>query len=192
MKSIDWLALTRIKMSRVLGIVALVAFAFACSDGSEDVATSADASARKNNLNANNDNSNCESAAADYIIGAPLVEGATWTYTITTLPGAKCISHFIIDLNNCPGAATPLSAAAITNATVNGAPANVSSSEGNGTGCVVDSDSFIKFDEIACASTYVISFTLPQVFGNNLATSAWIKAGCSCHEYTIQGPCCPQ
>ena len=50
MKSIDWLALTRLKMSRVLGIVAVVVFAFACSDGSEDLAgPPADASARKNN-----------------------------------------------------------------------------------------------------------------------------------------------
>ncbi len=53
MKSIDWLALTRIKMSRVLSIAAVVVFAFACSDGSEDVTPSADASARKNGLNAN-------------------------------------------------------------------------------------------------------------------------------------------
>ena len=37
MKSIDWLALTRINVSRVLGIVAVVVFAFACSDGSDDV-----------------------------------------------------------------------------------------------------------------------------------------------------------
>lgn len=194
MKSMDWLALTRITVSRVLGIAAVAVFAFACSDGSDDVATSADASARKNGqLNGNDEpNGNCESAPADYIIGAPLVEGATWTYTITTLPGAKCISHFIIDLNNCPGAEPPLSTALITNATVNGAPATVKSSEGEGTGCTVDSDSIIKFDDIVCATTYVISFTLPQVYGNNLATSAWIKAGCSCHEYTIQGPCCPQ
>ncbi|HEX6890557.1 MAG TPA: hypothetical protein VF141_07690, partial [Chryseolinea sp.] len=75
MKSIDWLSLTSIKLSRVLGIAALVVFAFACSDGSEDLATPpADASAKKNNLNAQS-NGGCESSKDDYVISVVNEDG---------------------------------------------------------------------------------------------------------------------
>ena len=82
MKSIDWLTLTRIKASRVISIVALVVFAFACSDGSEDVTPSDDASARKNaNLNANDNtpNGNCESKKEDSLPSL-LTTGMYWRW----------------------------------------------------------------------------------------------------------------
>jgi hypothetical protein len=200
MKSIGWLALTRIKVSRVLSIAALVVFAFACSDGSEDVTPSADASARKNpNLNVNNEpNGNCESKKEDYLIqvgnsdGTPEDGSACWKYTITLAPGAKAISHFIIDLNNCPiPQETPLSIERFTSAKVNGVDWPLSSSEGNGTGCTV-SDNIVKFDNLPSAQIYEIEFCLNPVYHNALPTTVWIKAGCTCNEWvdSIQGPCC--
>jgi len=201
MKSIDWLTLTRIKASRVISIVALVVFAFACSDGSEDVTPSDDASARKNaNLNANDNtpNGNCESKKEDYTIvvdnwdGTPEDGSACWKYTITLAPGAKDISHFIIDLNNCPDPErTPLSIERFTSASVNGVPWILSSSEGNGTGCSV-SDNIVKFDNLPSATVYVLEFCLNPVYHNALPTTVWLKAGCTCNVWVeeIHGPCC--
>ncbi|HMG93141.1 MAG TPA: hypothetical protein VK589_23960 [Chryseolinea sp.] len=191
MKSIDWLSLTRLKMSRVLGIVAVVVFAFACSDGSEDVAgPPADASAKKNNALNGNTNGNCESKEEDYALQV-YNDGTYWKYTITLAPGAKAVSHFIIDLNNCPD---PTSEVAIANfqwAKVNGVNWLLSSSEGDGTGCNVSTDNIVKFDNLPEAQVYVIEFNLDHVFGNVLLTTGWLKAGCSCHVLEdINGPCC--
>jgi hypothetical protein len=198
MKSIGWLSLTHVKMSRVLGIVALVVFAFACSDGSEDLAgPPADASAKKNNLNAQN-NGGCESSKDDYQIkvyntdGTPEDGSAYWKYVITLKPGAKAISHFIIDLNNCPiPQDTPLSIERLGSAKVNGVDWPLSSSEGDGTGCDV-SDNIVKFDNLPEAGVYVIEFYTNPVYHNALPTTVWIKAGCSCLEWVdaIHGPCC--
>jgi len=200
MKSIDWLALARIKMSRVLSAAALVTLAFACNDSSDDVSVPADASARNNNsLNAQNDNGKCESNKADYNIlvensdGTPDDGSACWKYTITLQPGAKAISHFIIDLNNCPiPQDTPLSIERFTSAKVNGVDWLLSSSEGNGTGCDVFSDNIVKFDNLPSAQVYVIEFCLNPVYHNALPTTVWLKAGCSCHEWldSVPGPCC--
>ena len=186
MKSIDWLALTRLRMARILGIVTLVVFAFACSDDSEDVAISADAAARKNKEVQNSLSSTVSEDA--YCINV-YNEGTYWRYTITLKEGAKGISHFILDLNNCEWNQT-LSIANIVSATVNGAAANLSNSEGEGTGCVLTTDNFVKFDDLVEAEEYVIEFTLDQVFGNALMTTAWIKAGQSCIPYVVHGPCC--
>jgi len=200
MKSIGWLALTRIKMSRVLSIAALVVFAFACSDGSEDVTPSADASARKNGLNANdNPNANCESKKEDYSIvvenpgdGTPEDGSPCWKYTITLAPGAKAISHFILDLDNCPPPYTGVTFDNIISSKLNGEDWPVSSSEGEGTGCDVTSTQIVKFDNLPDAQVYVLEFCLNQGFHNYLKTSVWIKAGCICHEWDniIDGPCC--
>jgi hypothetical protein len=201
MESIDWLALTRIKMSRVLSIAALVVFAFACSDGSEDVTPSADASARKNGLNANvnTPNGNCESKKEDYTIvvenpgdGTPEDGSPCWKYTITLAPGAKAISHFILDLDNCPAPYTGVAFENIISSKVNGEDWPVSSSEGEGTGCDVTSSRIVKFDNLPDAQVYVLEFCLNQGFHNYLDTSVWIKAGCICHKWEeiIDGPCC--
>lgn len=202
MKSIDWLTIAPLKMSRILSVVALVVFAFACSDGSEDLAGPPDgASARKDNaaVNTPNENGNCESSKDDYIIsvvnndGTPADGSACWKYTITLQPGAKAMSHFIIDLNNCPiPQDTPLSIERFTSAKVNGVDWPLSSSEGEGTGCDVFSDNIVKFDNLPDAQVYEIEFCLNPVYHNALPTTVWIKAGCSCLEWldAIQGPCC--
>jgi hypothetical protein len=194
MKSIDWLA-PRHMLSRAVVAISLVAFAFACNDESADLASPpADAAAKKNNSVQNTGSpGNSASAATDYCIADPVVEGNTWTYTITRKPGAKAISHFIIDLNNCPLTEVPLlTTASFLSATVNGVPWPLSSSEGSGTGCDLGgSPSIVKFDNLPDAPVYVIQFTLNGSFHNFLTTPAWIKAGTSCHQYEIHAPCCP-
>ena len=181
----DWLSLRR---SRVAAGIALVAFASACSDDSENFSgPPADAAARKSAQISSSSNSNSESSAGDYCINV-VKDGTVWTYTITKKPGAKGISHFILDLNNCEFNQT-LNFNSILWATVNGEPANLENSEGN-TGCVLTTDNFVKFDDLPDASTYVIVFELDKEYGNVLETTAWIKAGTSCNSYVVRGPCC--
>ncbi|MBA4056329.1 MAG: hypothetical protein C0490_16560 [Marivirga sp.] len=176
MKSINWLALTRQGTVRVIFSVVMIVFWSACSDDSADLSgPGADASAKST------------SNAGDYTIVA-VKDGATWTYTITKLAGAKGVSHFILDLNNCEHNQT-LAFSSILSATVNGQPADLSDSEGN-TGCDITTNNFVKFDNLPDASVYTIVFTLDKVYGNALLTTGWIKAGTSCHSYVINGPCC--
>ena len=185
----DWLSLRK---SRVAAGIALVAFASACSDDSENFSgPPADAAARKSAQISSSSNSNSESSASDYCIADPVTDGTTWTYTITRKPGAKAISHFIIDLNNCPDTEQPLlTIANIVSATVNGVPWPLSDSEGN-TGCDLGgSPSIVKFDDLPDAQVYVIQFVLDASRHNFLTTPAWIKAGTSCHQYEIHAPCC--
>jgi|SRR5688572_21299731 len=193
MKSIDWLALTSRNLLRVIVSMALVAFAFGCADNSEGVLP-ADAAARKNKEVQNSSvNSNSTTSADGYCIVVTNEPGSTcWTYTITRKPGAKAISHFIINLDNCPNPAvtSTLSIDNILNPTVNGNPAVLSDSEGN-TGCILDTESFVKFDDLEEADVYIIKFTLDAPYGNFVETRVWIKAGESCHHYTVEGPCCP-
>jgi hypothetical protein len=190
MKSIDWLAL---RMSRVLGI-AVLAVAFSCADDSEDFGPGGDASARKKAAASNSQNtpnSNSQSSASDYCISDPVTDGYNWSYTITLKPGAKAISHFIIDLNNCPDPEAPLlTIDNFVSATVNGVDWPLSDSEGN-TGCDLGgSPSIVKFDNLPEATVYVITFELNGAYHNYLTTPAWIKAGTSCHQYEIHAPCC--
>jgi hypothetical protein len=95
-----------------------------------------------------------------------------------------------LDLENCPGGQT-LNFNSIVSATVNGSPAVLSTSEGN-TGCDVASvtNNFVKFDNLESAPSYTIIFTLNGEYGNVLKTTAWLKAGSSCHAYEVDGPCC--
>lgn len=193
MKSMDWLLLRR---SKVVAIAALLALASACADDSEDLTgPPADASARKPEKVSSSSSSspgNSASSASDYCIADPVTDGVTWTYTITRKPGAKAISHFIIDLNNCPDETQPLlTIANITSATVNGVDWPLSDSEGSGTGCDLGgTPSIVKFDDLPDADVYVIQFVLDASRHNYLTTPAWIKAGTSCHQYEIHAPCC--
>ena len=188
MKSINWLALTRQRTVRVIFSVAMIVFWSACSDDSVDLSgPGADASAKSNKAAGNPSNSKSQSNYGDYNIVAT-VDGKVWTYTITKNAGAKGLSHFILDLNNCEHNQT-LSISSIISATVNGAPAVLASSEGN-TGCEITTNNFVKFDDLPDASVYVIVFELDKVYGNVLLTTGWLKAGTSCHAYVINGPCC--
>lgn len=189
MKSISWLALTRQGTVRVLFSVAMILFWSACSDDSVDLTgPGADASAKNNKAANKQGNSNSQSNYGDYSIVAT-VDGKVWTYTITKNPGAKGLSHFILDLNNCEHNQTLSINSILPGATVNGQPAVLSSSEGN-TGCELTTDNFVKFDDLPDAAVYVIVFELDKVYGNVLLTTAWLKAGTSCHSYVINGPCC--
>ena len=194
MKSIDWLTLRRQRMARTFGAVGLALVALACSDDSiSPSGPGADEAARKNKAIQSTTTTSSSTTPADgYCIVVENVPGSPcWTYTITRKDGAKGISHFILDLNNCPDpSVTTLSLDNILNATVNGEPADLDNSEGN-TGCEINTNSFVKFDNLPDAPVYVIKFTLNANYGNFRETTAWIKAGQSCHSYVVQGPCCP-
>jgi hypothetical protein len=195
MKSIDWLSLTRQRTARALSVVALAVFAFACSDDSVAPSPADDAAARKNKeLTNSSANSNSTTSADLYCVTWDNTLGSScWTYTITRKPGAKALSHFILNLDNCPNPAVTavLSMDNILNATVNDQPAVLSDSEGGGTGCEITSSSFVKFDDLPDADVYVIKFTLDAPHGNFIQTTAWLKAGTSCFSLPIIGPCCP-
>lgn len=134
-------------------------------------------------------NAKSSSAAGDYTITVT-VDGRIWTYCITKKKGAKDVSNFSINLQNCgPNSATINN---IVWATVNGQPATLESSNGKN-GCNIQSvtTNFVKFDNLPSASTYKIVFKVDRVFGNFVPTTAWLKAGTSCHTYTTSAPCCP-
>lgn len=133
---------------------------------------------------------NSGGSADDYTIKVTK-EGTVWTYEICKGEGAKGVSHFILDLDNCSWSSS-LSINSIKWATVNGQPAILEDSEGN-TGCDVSSvtSRFVKFDDLPDADKYIIQFELKSEYGNVLETTAWIKAGTGCYSYVVKGPCCP-
>jgi hypothetical protein len=114
-------------------------------------------------------------------------EGSQWKYTLTKNNG-KDPGHFIIDFGNC-GEASP-TIGNIVSATVNGVDWSdkISNTEGR-TGCLVSSDNFVKFDDLACSNEYVIGFVLDTIY-SQVATTGWIKAGRSCIAQTLSGPGC--
>jgi hypothetical protein len=180
-------------MAMAFGAVALALVAIACSDDS--IAPSgpgADEAARKKNTIQTTTTSSSTTPADGYCIVVENEPGSPcWTYTITRKDDAKAISHFILDLNNCPRAGvTTLSLDNIIDPTVNDVAWPLDNSEGN-TGCEINTTSFVKFDDLPDAQVYVIKFCLDASYGNFLETTAWIKAGQSCHSYVVQGPCCP-
>lgn len=176
-------------MSVFFSLSLAVAFT-ACSDESADVAPSDDAAGRKAKTSAENtSNDNSSSAYGDYNIHVSR-EGSVWTYCITKNPGAKGLSHFVLNLQNCG-----LRSSTIDNilwATVNGEPAKLSNSEGN-TGCEISevTTNFVKFDDLPDADKYTIVFEFDKVVGNYVTSTAWLKAGTSCVEYPVIAPCCP-
>ena len=112
MKSIEWLALSPGKVVRVLLVsFILIAFGTACT---EEAIVSSDAKGGGGNnkpLNETqeNGNSNPQSNYGDYnIVVTKGSDGVTWTYLITKNEGAKGLSHFILDLANCPDPSSTL------------------------------------------------------------------------------------
>jgi len=179
----------------MLTLFSMAAVLSSCSEDPVDLAgrsQSAPGKLKQTNVESeqtNSSNGNSTANATDYDITVTK-NGKTWTYVITKKPGAKGVSHFILDLENCPGRQT-LSINSIVSATVNGVAAKLESSEGN-TGCDVASvtSNFVKFDDLPDASTYTIVFVLDKEYGNVLETTGWIKAGTSCFSYVLNGPCC--
>src|SRR5215813_9338009 len=113
----------------------------------------------------------------------------TWRYTITkTTARTKDLGHFIVNFGAC-GDQSP-TIADILSATVNGVDwmGQIKASEGN-TGCDVDSANFVKFDNLPSADTYVIEFTLDDIYPP-MDTTAWLKSGTSCIKKALPGPGC--
>jgi hypothetical protein len=113
----------------------------------------------------------------------------TWRYAITkTTARTKDLGHFIVNFGNC-GDQSP-TIADILSATVNGVDwmGQIKASEGN-TGCDVDSANFVKFDNLPSADTYVIEFTLDDIYPQ-MDTTGWLKSGTSCVKQAMPGPGC--
>lgn len=195
MKSYSWLALLHSNVIRAFAIATALALLGACTE--EAITLNASSNGKgggggNKNLKSNNSvTNNSQSSASDYRIDVSN-EGKVWTYVITPCEGAKGVSHFIIDLQNCPEEGKSTTIDNIVWAKVNGVDAVLSASEGN-TGCNVSgvTSNFVKFDDLEEAKVYTIVFELNQAYHNFLTTTAWIKAGTSCHAYEVSGPCCP-
>src|SRR5262245_2719448 len=113
----------------------------------------------------------------------------TWRYTITkAATRTKDLGHFIVNFGNC-GEQSP-TIADIISATVNGVGwlDQIEASEGN-TGCYVDSANFVKFDNLPAADTYVIEFTLDDIYPP-VDTIGWLRSGTSCVRKALPGPGC--
>lgn len=113
----------------------------------------------------------------------------TWRYTITrATKNTKDLGHFIVNFGNCGDQSPTITN--IVSATVNGVEwlGRIASSEGN-TGCDVGSGNFVKFDNLPAADTYVIEFTLDDIFPQ-VETIGWLKSGRSCFRKALPGPGC--
>jgi len=118
-----------------------------------------------------------------------VAEGTAWKYTITKLTSdTKDLGHFIINFGNC-GDQSPTIANVIS-AKVNGVDwrNQLESTEGK-TGCNVDSVNFVKFDNLPSANTYVVEFTLNDVYPL-MDSTGWLKHGSTCERVTLLGPGC--
>jgi hypothetical protein len=112
-----------------------------------------------------------------------------WKYTITKKTGdTKDLGHFIINFGNCGDQSPKISD--VTSATVNGVDwrDQLASTEGK-TGCNIDSDNFVKFDNLPPADTYVIEFTLDGIYPL-MDSSGWLKHGTTCERIAMLAPGC--
>lgn len=119
-------------------------------------------------------------------------DGKVWTYTITRAKSsAKNLSHLIFDLNNCGDRSATF--ANIVSATLNGQPANLSPTEGSGTGCDPQSTTtnFIKIN-FTSASSWVLVLTFDRGYETFATANAWVKAGTSCNLGVLPAPGCPK
>jgi hypothetical protein len=190
MKSIEWLALIPVKVARVLLVsFVLIAFSTACTEEAI-VASDAKGGVPNNNAlkEAKSENDTPQSSENSFDIQVT-TDGTTWTYVITKT-GKNALSHFILNLDNCD-LGDFLSPSLIQSATVNGAPADLDTSPGEGTGCEVTSTNIIKFDNLEEADVHTIVFVLASPFHNYALTEVWLKAGNSCLRAEVHGPCCP-
>ena len=192
MKSMEWLALSPVKVARVLLVsFVLIAFGTACT---EEAIVASDARGGGGNNNAlkeaKSENDTPQSSENSFDIEVT-TDGTTWTYVIRKT-GKNALSHFILNLDNCDWS-NLLSPSMIESATVNGLPADLATTAGNGTGCDVESIStnIIKFDNLPDVDVHTIVFTLKQQFHNYQLTTVWLKAGNSCFTQEVHGPCCP-
>jgi hypothetical protein len=190
MKSIQWLAHSRVKAVRALLMsFVLIGLATACTE--EAIVSSEAKGGGGNNkplkeAKSQNDTPNSSENSFDIQVTS---DGLTWTYVITKT-GKNALSHFILNLANCDFSQL-LSVDLIKCATVNGQPAVLETSPGNGTGCEVTSTNVVKFDNLPDVDVHTIVFTLERPFHNYQLTEVWLKAGNSCQKAEVHGPCCP-
>ncbi len=127
-----------------------------------------------------------------YAIGLQVSQAggrSTWRYTIDkTSAETKDLGHFIVGLDSC-GSRGP-TIANVVSAAVNGVDwtNRLEASEGR-TGCDVASQNFVKVDDLPSADTYVVEFTLDDVYAP-MNTAGWLKRGRSCTSTPILGPGC--
>jgi hypothetical protein len=115
--------------------------------------------------------------------------GSTWTYTISKASkDARDLGHFIVSFDTC-GSQSP-TIDSILSATVNGVNwlEHIEATEGV-TGCGIPSANFVKFDDLPEADTYIIEFTLDDVYPL-MDSAAWLKSGTMCVRKALQGPGC--
>lgn len=172
-------------MRKIL-FLTLLTFGLGCSNeevGGEDNLSSA--ALQKGNANSS-------SSYSDYNVNVSVSpDGSLWTYTITkSKPKSKDLSHFIIDLNNCGDESA--SFADIVYATFNGSTADLTPSEGQGTGCnpQATTTNFVKINTSG-SGPYVIVIQFDR--GYEVVTAdSWIKAGTSCNSAPSLAPGCPR
>lgn len=139
---------------------------------------------------------NSTSAFGDYNIATTVsTDGKVWTYTINRAKvNAKDLSHLIINLQNCldPNLQSA-TFADIVSATLNGLPANLSPTEGSGTGCdpQASTTNFVKINFTA-ATSWVLIITYDRGYETFNTATVWLKAGTSCNMGTIAAPGCPK
>jgi hypothetical protein len=132
------------------------------------------------------------SADGDYTIAVSTSQaggGTIWTYTITKATSdTKDLAQFVINFSTCGDQSPTLSH--IVSATVNGVDwsRRLEASEGNHK-CDVDSTNVVKFGDLPSADTYVIQFTLDDVYPT-VDTSGWLKVGPVCLRKSMPGPGC--
>jgi hypothetical protein len=115
--------------------------------------------------------------------------GSTWTYTIAkATEDTKDLGHFILNFDTCGGQGPTM--ASIVSATVNGVDwmNQVVATDGM-TYCGTLSANFVKFDNLPEADTYVIEFTLDDIYPL-MDSTAWLKSGTLCVKKAVPGPGC--
>lgn len=176
-------------MRRILFLTVLSVGLFSCSK--EDLGDNSLSNQEANN-EASKPNPNSTSSYSDYNVNAAAsTDGSLWTYTITkSRPNSKDLSHFIIDLNNCGEESA--SFADIIYATVNGQPADLTPTEGVGTGCNPQATTlnFIKIN-VNGSGPWVLVIKYDRGY-EVVEADSWIKAGSSCSKGRSLAPGCPR
>jgi hypothetical protein len=114
---------------------------------------------------------------------------STWTYTVVkTTEDTKDLGHFIISFDACDDRSPTIDN--IVSATVNGEYwlHQIVPTEGE-TGCGVTSTNFVKFDNLPEADTYVIEFTLDDIYAA-MDSTGWLKSGTLCVKKALLAPGC--
>ena len=113
----------------------------------------------------------------------------TWRYTLTkTTHRTKHLSHFIVNFGNCGDQSPTITD--IVSATVNGVDwlNKITATEGERC-CNIDSANFVKFNHLPPAHTYVIEFTLNDIYPP-MDSAGWLQSGASCVKKPLLGPGC--